>query len=254
MFQTLKPYGELLSVLGALLLFFSWIMTNLVAEQFKSAKAAYETAAEKRVIRQLLTELKGDVESVAAEAINARLSLVELELRSDPQNSNLETREWYEHRNLILRLASTGLNARQIDHGNNFCNLTIEHSLVGEEQSAAQAKLGDACTDISRLKSKKDQLIERMEFNVQSYNTKSTPLKTVEERHSMLRSEYRSLLEPFLGMLQKAVEASNEREDELRDELERAKSRNTTAKRVAVLLYVSGSVVVLAGASLSKLV
>lgn len=254
MLEALKPYGDLVSVLGALLLFFSWITTNLVAEKFKSAKAAYEAAAEKRVIRQMLTELKGDVESVAAEAINARLSLVELELRSDPQSSDLERREWYGHRNLILRLASTGLNARQIDYGNNFCNLTIEHSLVGEEQSTAQAKLGEACSDISRLKSMKDQLIERMEINLQSYNTENTALKIIEDRHSALRGEYRSLLEPFPSMLKKAVDASNEREDELREELERASGSNAAAKRVAVLLYVSGSVMVLSGQVLSKLV
>ncbi len=253
MLQAIKPYGELLSVLGALVLFFSWITTNLIAEQFKSAKLAFEAAADKRVNQQLLMDLKGDVESVAAEAINARLSLIDLELRSDPNSGEPAKQEWYEHRALNLQLASTRLNARQIDHGNNFCNLTIEHSLVGEEQSDAQMKLGEACSSIHSLKSKKDQLVERMEINVQSYNSQNVAVEVVEERHSALEDEYRILLEPFGGFLQSAVDASNERGEELRSELERARKKDSAAKRVALIFYVSGSVMALAGAALSKL-
>jgi hypothetical protein len=71
MLAAIKPFGDLFSICGALLIFFSWLVTSTLGDRFKAAKAAYETAGDKRRLYRTLDTIVQGIEGVSADVARA---------------------------------------------------------------------------------------------------------------------------------------------------------------------------------------
>jgi hypothetical protein len=154
--------GDLLSVGGALLVFFSWIATNVVGERLKKAKTAYDEGRKNRRLFATLNELTQAIESVAGEAIAIRRMLIENALEANTHLSSGSACSRRHHDLVMLDTASRALNARQLDWGLKFCEIALEESAADSVDSAARDKLIKTRERICQLRDEKNQLIHEM--------------------------------------------------------------------------------------------
>lgn len=247
--STLKPYGDLISAIGALLLFFSWLATNTFGEQFKSAKDSYEKANGTLRLHQKLDSIYSSIQSVGGSAVYMLKDLAQLRFENLSPRDRDKDRATYEANDLIWRFAATETNARQIDWGSAFCALTLEQSAIDKDQGNWATSLREACRSIDLLREQKDQIIARASAALRSDDNSSAELK-----FQIAQDELRPLMDEFGSLLQLVVKASNTRQEELQVALHKAAARAELAKRVAVGFYVIGSIMVLAGTAIGKFV
>lgn len=165
--SALKPYGDLISAIGALLVFFSWLATNILGERYKSAKDSYRDANSTWRLHWRLDSINTSVEDAAGLTVNTLKNLEELSLQDLPQQNDGQ-REWHESDLRHWELASTEMNARQIDRGEQFCWLFLERSAIDKSKSSHVISLQENCRAISLLKKEKDKVIARASAAVRS--------------------------------------------------------------------------------------
>lgn len=99
LWENLKPYGDLISVCGALIIFFSWVLTNIIGDHLKSAKASAGDARATQRLFTTLYELKVMLEGPAASVIDTSTDILRLahqeRERYDPSRAERD-RHWME--------------------------------------------------------------------------------------------------------------------------------------------------------------
>lgn len=247
--STLKPYGDLISAIGALLLFFSWLVTNTLGEQFKSVKNSYDNANATWRLHSRLDSIDSSIQSVSGVLVYVLQDLAQLRFESLSRPDQDKDRATYKSNDLIRRLAAIEASARQIDWGSAFCALTLEQSAVDKSRGNWVTSLQESCRSIDLLKEQKDQIIARARTSLRSVDNSSA-----EQGIQTADDELRPLIDEFGSLLQLAVKASNERRRELQVALHKAEARAKLAKRFAIGFYVLGSIIVLAGTAVGKFV
>jgi hypothetical protein len=246
--SALEPYGDLISAIGALLVFFSWLATNILGERYRSAKDSYRDANSTWRLHWKLDSINTSVVDVAALTFDVLKNLEDLNLRDLPQQNDGQ-REWHESNLRHWELASTEINARQIDRGQEFCWLFLERSAVDKSKSSHVISLRENCREISLLKEEKDKVIARANAAVRS-DEESSPQEDI----GQVYNELRSIIDRFRPLMESAVKSSNERLRELEAALHAAATRTIIVKRFSVAFYIIGSILIIAGTVLSKLV
>ncbi len=244
-----KPYGDLISAMGALLLFFSWLVTNTLGERFKSVKDSYDNANATSRLYRKLDAIHSSTQSSQGVAVYILQDLEKLLFENLSPDDKDKDRGTYERNDLIRYLASTEANARQIDWGSAFCALTLEQSVIEKNQGDWAISLQENCRKIDRLRGRKDQIIARAGAALRSGDNLSA-----KQGVEMARDELGPLIDEFGSLLQLVVKASNERQEELKVALRKAETRPKLAKRFAVGFYFIGSIMVLIGTTVGKFV
>lgn len=232
----------LISVIGALIIFFSWIVTNTLGQRYSRLKQSVETADSNFRLYTSLHELRDSLNSVARETIYAR-EAAERNLRSanDAEESELRV--------LRRNYSLTQMSAHQIKELMDFAVQTIDYSSsVGTATDTSQ-KIETLKDEIYRVYAKARDLDRAVEIA----NGPSPSLPSLLQALELYTAYVRNDAIPRVGKLYEGiVDLSNKRHEEGREELAQAKRNAGIAANAALALYLVGSSLALGGQYLDK--
>lgn len=241
--------GDVISVCGLLMIFFSWITTNLLGERLKAAKAAYEEGKRNRRLFGTLNQLGQSVEDVAAQTVELERSLLGLASEVASRSGWSDLAEGAKARTLVLEIGSMRLSARQIDWGARFCATALEEANALAQSSPALLKLRETEAAIVELRDRKQALLAEVDGLYSGGQLRAPPgWHRLNEKRAVLAA----IIAPFGPLLHAAVEASNQRSEELRSAMDGARRRVKLATSVALILYLLGTVATIGGSALDK--
>ena len=233
----------LISVAGALIIFFSWAVTNTLGQRYSRLKQSVEAADNTFRLYTTLHELRNSINSVAMETVYAREAAEQGSRRSlDRQPSEVEE--------LRRDFAHTRMSAHQIKELTDFSAQTLDFS----------SGLGTATTTSKRVKELYDDIYKMyehvldLERNVELHDaTPGLNVSALREAIEAYDQHVRQVAIPQVpGFYEAIVETSNTRHDEGRRELSRSKRNAALAARIALVLYIAGSLLALGGQYLDK--
>jgi hypothetical protein len=238
----LAANAGVLSVLGALVIFFSWAVTNTLGQRLKQS---VETAESTFRLYTTLHELRASLNSVAAEAVYAR-EAAEGHPTEKPEDDT-QARE-------LMRLTRDYVHARlaahQIRELMDFARQTLDFSnSVGTDSDTAQ-QVNDIHREIYEVYSQaqdRDRAAQRANSSPKPDISKVRP--AVEDYVLFVREK---AIPQVRGLYEAIVDASNKRRDEGRAQLNRSKRNAAWATRGALVLYIVGSLLALGGQYLDK--
>lgn len=233
-------YGDVISVAGALILFFSWLSMNVLVDRLKSAKDAFHANEGAQRLLIPLNDIRSMQDSLAAEVLNLRRTMLE-----DNGARHLDPNDLARERRM-LDFALWRLNARQIHHG---CMNTVaeERFGAGSIPSRFASKLIEANVKMIALRSEVDALLTSAGAALARPNFDEVAQTEVESARSAYSNH---LLPRFALLLQDAVAAANAGREALREAMDRAQKRVKVAKSIATSLYILGTALTLTGAVL----
>jgi hypothetical protein len=245
LFIELKPYGDLIFVGGTLTIFFSWLVTNAIADRLKAAK---EAGAEARASYRLFTtlnELKQSLEGVVSAVFNVYQSVVLLEedllVGRDLEAATMRRRAALDSEARGIDFAESRINANQIDAGLRFCEETL--IAVGKDRSSDVEMLRAVRDAIARLKQGKDEMFQEAD----KIRREGGDPRIVLQGLSLLVDEFGLRLEEAVIATNRVHEAHSAR-------ISRLDRQKDMGRRAAFVLYVFGTILVVAGTALTKLV
>lgn len=237
----LRSYGDLLSVCGALVIFFSWLVTNAAEARFKAAAAAADDLSDKLRLFQTLRELKESVESSAAETLNVNITLgravreIGRSLADAPRVATFE-----EHNTQLLGLSARRLNAKQIDNGIALCSLVLE--MATDDDSDHVLDLREIRAEMTLFNAAKDLIFQEAEAALRAGEDPSSALQGLDEQ-----------IEPYPQLLFRAVDLSNAISAERAADVLRLRQYAKWSRQTAFVLYGLGTVLVIGGTALNRL-
>jgi chromosome segregation ATPase len=155
---TLKPWAELISIAGAALLFFSWVVSNTLQQRYQAAKASVERAQSERRLYGELAQARQSIDSLAAEILNTRQGLRAVHAKVAPDSDATRLR----HEEVVSSIASKKLNARQIDWGLRFCSNEQELAQALDSKDDSIGELNNVCKKMSSLREQKEEVFKQM--------------------------------------------------------------------------------------------
>lgn len=248
-----KLIGDLVSILGAAIVFFSWILTNTLQQDYQSTKANVQRAASDHRVHQSFMVLKGVTESIAYDVADLEKKVAELsnELREDHQESrpvidpNQQRLE-----DIQRRFERAAWNSHNIDLGYEFCIVPL--STIGQALSGdATEKLKTACQAIKYLQDERNKIFLKASGLLRDQKTLSEESAT--SIRDLIKSYSDSISPRLEPAMLKVVEASNMLFAQMRSELEVATTRANLASNISLFTYILGTVLVLAGRLIDKI-
>lgn len=255
MFRGLSPWlaenAGVLSVIGALIIFFSWAVTNTLGQRYSRLKQSVEAADNTFRLYTELHELRASLNSVAMEAVYAREAAERSAREGAEQRRNgPENREKAEILDLRRRYSHTQLAAHQIKELMDFASQTLEYSSSVGTKTDTAAKIRALNDEIYAVYAEVRDLDRAAEIANGTPSPALPPLKIAIVAYV---DHVRRQAIPRVASLYKAiVDSSNQRHDEGRNELARSKRNAARASSTALVLYAIGSALVLGGQYLDK--
>lgn len=251
--RRLRPWADLLSLAGALVLFFNWVWTTNVAVERSSASAALRAAEQERRLFEQFTFLAQDIRQVSASVAGLERDLLYFErdiLSNFPSDAHQRESDTL-YRNYKLRgvgIASKAISAEQIDMAVRHCWHNADQSRVDSLPSRLDDQLHRVCMAMQDLRTEKDKLLDAA-WKTQGGKPKTSEddAKIEEKVRAITGDRYRALLDRFSSLFESFHHISKSRSNELTQRLERATQATATAQTVGNLLYVFGTVLVLLG-------
>jgi hypothetical protein len=234
----------LISVAGALIIFFSWAITNTLVMRYNRIKAATESAQSTFRLYTTLHEQRNQLNSIAMEVIQRseagmNASIFGAGRTGDPLLN--EARQQYSRDRLsahqvkeLMEFTAEAYSLSRAVGKSSPTSQTIQNIL--EEVEPVYRKLTEF--DRNAARACNDQKLSAAEI-----------MRTVKAYSDYYRSE---ALPQVPGFYQRIVDASNIRRKEASDHLDSAKSQAQRASRAAVILYILGSVLALSGQAIEK--
>jgi len=239
----LTENAGLITVVGALILFFSWVVTNTFGVRYTRLKQSVENAESTFRLYQTLHGLRDQMNSLALEVVQRRDTPDASRFRSG-QTGNIEVDAAREKFDL------TRLSAHQIKELNDFTGEMSEFSrAVGSDTPASRdvTRLAVEVSELSKNVREKERLVEELSLNVSA--DPSQVRSAIDDYVNYVRS---TAIPEMPKLFPEAVEASNVRRAEGAEQLARAKANAQRANRTATILYVLGTLLVLGGQYLDK--
>ncbi len=237
----LSANAGVLSVLGALVIFFSWTVTNTLGQRYARLKQSVETAESTSRLYLTLHELRDSLNSAAMDAVSAREAAERNHDGESPEDKVIRLRREYSRARLY---------AHQVNELMAFASLTLDFSadLKNDTETARRIKgLNDEIYGLYSQARDRDRAVEKV--NAMSRPEVATLRPAVEE---YVRFVYEDAAPRVAGLYEAIVDASNARHAEGRVELARLKRKDTWVRRGAWVLYVAGSLLALSGQYLDK--
>jgi hypothetical protein len=233
----------LISVIGALIIFFSWVVTNTLGQHYSRLKQSVETADTTFRLYTTLHELRDSLNSVAMETVSTRDAVEQI-------SKNPQDRERSELASFRRQYSYTRMSAHQIEELMDFANQTLNYSSSIETVTPTSQTVAVLHKDIYSLYARVRELNHAVELANTSPDPQMIPLRNAIE-HYVTYVEKDAI--PRVADLYKAiVNTSNDRRDEGRRELAQSKRKASRAAHTVLLLYAVGSLFALGGQYLDK--
>lgn len=233
----------LISVIGALIIFFSWTVTNTFGQRYSRLKQSVEAADNTFRLYTALHELRDSLNSVAMETVYAREA-------AEHGSKSPQDRELSEIADLRRQYSHTRMAAHQIKEMMDFASQTLDYSSSVGTATPTSQKIKTLHEDIYRLYARARDLDRAVERTNATPTPSIPPLrKAIEEYIAYVRSD---AIPRVASLYEAIVNASNDRHDEGRRELAQSKRNAARAARTALMLYVVGSLLALGGQYLDK--
>jgi hypothetical protein len=230
----------LISVFGALIIFFSWTVTNTLGQRYSRLKQSVEAGDNTFRLYTELHELRASLNAVAMEAVYAR----EAAERGGEEPENREILD------LRSRYSHTQLSAHQIKEMMDFASQTLDYSSSVGTKTETADKIRALHDEIYRLYARVRDLERAAELANGTLNPPLPALRdTIEAYVVYVRKE---AIPQVAGLYGAIIESSNVRHDEGRKELAWSKRNAARAAGAALILYIGGSILVLGGQYLDK--
>lgn len=233
----------LISVVGALILFFSWVITNTFGVRYTRLKQSVENAESTFRLYQTLHGLRDQLNSLAMEVVHGRKAADASRFRSG-QTGNTEFDAARE------RFDLTRLSAHQITELNDFAGEMSEFSRAVGSDTSASADIIRIAVEVSEISTKVREKERRVEeLSLSDSSDPSDMRKAIDDYVDYVRN---AAIPKMPELFRQAVEASNTRRREGAHQLALAKTNAQRASRVATALYIAGTLLVLGGQYLDK--
>jgi hypothetical protein len=245
----LAEHANILTVVGALILFFNWVISNTLKSRYETLKSRIEQAERDNRIDSQFAEIRESVNGITTEVLKPRGPSV-----GDKDVPRSEIEYW----EALNSMAQTQLSATQVNKLHRFCVeewLLLQSSDTTTKAAAeVQACQAEAQRVYKQLSEAFDQ-VHRLVNEVHVMNPRTEPeVRRVISAVDKLESTYRNDILPKVAPLgERATRASNQRRREIHAEVEQLGWRTKLFSKVALWLYVLGSVVALAGQASDKL-
>lgn len=266
--------AEILGLLGAFTLFFTWVWNDSVASaadealaRLRTSEAATYKNAETRDIQLSISSANAHTISILRDLLELKtLLLAQVERQtSEPSDESRALSEAIrlddERRN--LEVASARINSEQIDLGLSHCLDALGYSQSDALGSDTATQLQTVCNALSELRSEKDQLLHAdanlivdadSDGIVDRIETADENLAR-EEAHDLLLRQYSDgILPKFAPLLEEFVELTTLRTRELAERAASADQYHQFAKTVGFWLYVLGSLLVICRTILKEII
>jgi hypothetical protein len=248
----IKIAGDLIAVLGALILFFSWIITNTFGEKLKAATSAYSDAERDHDIFYKLHDMKHDIATIITHVIQVGQDVDGIRnqaqsLSGDDPQSNHRVINGLRH-----EIALASLSAQQLDRARDFHFLHTKR-LAQSADATVNTERNRLFQQLDSFYSRKNTLLVEMNHNYQAAQ-EADRLESGLEEHARLQQLIRDeCLEPLGFVLKQLVSYYNEESSRLLKERKKAKQQDNKAKRLALILYIVGTIFALGGTVIEKL-
>jgi hypothetical protein len=239
--QSLHDTAGAITTTGALVIFFSWLVSNTLKEAYARRKRAIEEAKVYHQLFQAIRHLQQNIHTVTHELVGPRL-IDELEKQKPSENGALLAAS---KRLLLKRLSAEQLNQLASLAG---IALNFSNSIPGAtDASISLASLTVQSCDLSSAVSiserRADHILNRALRSEDSGLTESALVAVAEHENFYLKE----VLPQIPKLMEEAAAAINKRQEEAEVALLRVKRRAESSSRVALYLYVLGSLLALAG-------
>lgn len=234
----IEPYGKILTLCGALVIFFSWVVNNTIQERLKDSAAAASGLRDSFELFEALRGLAGSIESLAGIALNVSGDVTGvIEMMRPPRDATDRDRSTHD-RNLT-ELAARRLNARQIDAGIAFGELTLR---TAGRRSADTVELQHVLREMTSARTRKEEMFAIAEAALNKGSDWRSPL-----------SDLPALLDSYGEQLIRAVAYVAALVDRRGTEVDRLRRYANLAGRLALTLYALGSLLALTGTAATEL-
>lgn len=239
----LQEYPGFLSVIGALILFFNWLISNTLQASYMSWKSSIEQADRHNCLSYMFAQIRDLLLSVTSEIWKPRCP---------PQNDQLIRGIENEYSGALDSMSRTRLNATRVNELNEFCirELTFSRS---------PATVMNAAFELQQIQNESQQLFQRLceAFGVVDGIIKEVqamdprPPDQVQRAITAINeceAAYRNEILPKVAPLcDRAVMAANKLRRDIYVELQSHQRRAKVFSSVAIWIYILGSIVVVAG-------
>jgi hypothetical protein len=235
----------MISVFGALVIFFSWVVTNTLGQRYSRMKQSAETAESTFRLYTTLHELRSSLNSVASETVYGREAAErnqgETRYRDKEEEEIALLRRRYDH---------TRLSAHQINELMDFANQTLEVSNgIGTSSETAQ-RIETIYHEIYEVYWRVHELDRVVQLANATPKPDISKLRPAVEQYDTVVRQIVNDRVPDL--FRRIAEASNTRREEGRFHLADTKKNAERAARVGLILYILGSMLALGGQYVDK--
>lgn len=234
--------GDVLSIAGALIIFFNWLVTNTRLERVKSAKAALAASETQHQLVSLLNEVRSTQDSLAS-AIHrlggefVRAGVIESTSANAGSRTLMEQRE---------RFAEARLSARQIAHARDWAATDMSH-YSDSAPHEVKMLLVDGPDGLNHLIKEIEARFDQADQHLKGKGVLApSDLQALDGIYAYYSE---TLLPRFKELMNKVIEASKQGREALREATEKAQQRVKITRWFTIGLYVVGTIMALAGAA-----
>lgn len=227
-----------MEAIGGIIIFFSWVITNTIHQNYKDLKKSLESANGNFRLYNTLHEIRGMVDSVAAEVIKRN--------PNDMEASRFRSgKHWHEEIERIRNeFDMVNLNARQVKNLMDFTAEVNALSLATDDDTSTHDQVQSMLREVGKLQDAYFELERPAKVELNKSNTFDSPDNFVEIPKYI--SSYRNHILPLVpDLFRRIVNLSNERKEEAELKLSRLKKRSKIMKYVSMVSYIIGTVLIL---------
>lgn len=238
--EFLKTYSPLITVIGSLTVFFSWIIDNTLKKRFDELKSRIRRNTEENKMFGFLSELRDSLNSIASEIVQPKLRNRITKARESNSNKiKYEEAEYKYLKNVLL--------GHQFKELNEFCIRTNSLANTAFEKGEKTKKINQLAIEVSKKHEKLLALRLEAEKSINNFQEKEGEnldelVKVVDEYDKYLR---KGLIPLTPNYFKKAVDLSNKINEQVNNEFNRISKWTKKFKKLRIYLYIIGTFLIL---------
>ena len=237
-------HTSIISVVGALVIFFSWVVTNTLGQRYSRVKTATESAQSTFRLYTTLHEQRNQLNSLAMEVIQRGQSGMDASIFSSGRISNPELKQ------ARKQFSLDRLSAHQVKE-------LMDFAAEADALSRAVGNISETSKKIQQILRELDPIYQELTMRERSaenaINSPDQPPVAVMRAVQDYSDYYRLKALPEVPTLyQRVVDAANARQREAVEQLAEAKARADRSSDLAIWLYAIGSLLALTGQTVEK--
>jgi len=242
----LKKYGSTISVIGALVLFFSWSVKNTLYEKYAHLKSSIQSAEQNFNLYSTLHELRGNINSLATEIVQQRFSRDASQYQAGlTGNHDIDESR---HKFDMARL-----NAYQLRELMDFTGRTYDVSHSVRDQSKIADSIKMTMDEIMALRDSV-RVLEKAVENIGNVRPEDAPFSLFPAINNYCDFWHYASENRVRFLYPRIVDLSNKRSMEVHGILLKAEDRAALAESWSTYLYILGTLMALGGQAIDKLI